>query len=424
MSGIAHHTSAVFGASESLQDRVASIRNDFPILDSTVNGYPLAYLDNAATAQKPTPVIESIARFYCEQNANVHRGVHELSQGATESFERARTRVQTFIGANEPSEIVFTRGTTESINLVAYSFLRHKLVPGSEVLVSGMEHHSNIVPWQLICEESGAALRVIPVDDRGELDYTAFQRLLSERTRLVALAHVSNTLGTINPVRRMISDAHGLGIPVLLDGAQAVPHQRVDVQELGCDFYCFSAHKMYGPTGIGILFSRRELLEAMPPWQGGGDMIESVSFEKTTYNEIPHRFEAGTPNIAGAIGLEAAIEYIETTGFDFISKQETDLLEYAVEQLSEISDVRQIGLAADRVGVLSFLVGESHPYDVGTVLDRFGVAVRTGHHCTQPLMERFGIPGTVRASFSFYNTREEVDRLAAAVEKAHHLLCR
>ncbi len=424
MKHVNQHSTVRRGQDEfDLGARIESLRKDFPILQASADENPLVYLDNAATSQKPQYVIDRISTFYRDENANVHRGVHSLSQTATEAYENTRRSVAGFIGSDTPSQIVFTRGTTESINLVAQSYLRPTLRSGDEVLISAMEHHSNIVPWQLVCEQTGARLKVIPVDDNGTLEYEEFQRLLNEKTRILAITHISNTLGTVNPVKRLIADAHGLGIPVLIDGAQAVPHQRVDVGVLDCDFYCFSGHKMYGPTGVGVLYGKRNLLDAMPPWQGGGDMIESVSFEKTTFNDIPHRFEAGTPNIAGVVGLAAAINYIDRVGYEMIEYQEKDLLDYALTRLAEIEGIRLIGTAPDRVSVISFLLCDAHPYDVGTILDRLGIAVRTGHHCTQPLMDRFSIPGTIRASFSFYNTREEVDRLASALNKARRLLC-
>ncbi len=397
------------------------VRKDFPALHQTVNGRPLVYLDNAATAQKPEAVIEAIRSYYLNDNSNVHRGVHTLSQRATDAFEAARVKIAGFIGANSPREVIFTKGTTESINLVAYSF-GGSLSAGDEILVSEMEHHSNIVPWQLACERTGAVLRVIPVLNEGELDWEAFLALLSKKTRLVAVTHVSNSLGTINPVREIISEAHQRGIPVLLDGAQALPHSTVNVSELDVDFYCFSSHKMFGPTGFGVLFGRERLLDAMPPYQGGGDMIEIVDFSGTTYNSLPHKFEAGTPHIAGAIGLAAALDYVNYVGFEFIENQEKDLLLYATQRLMSIDGVRIVGEAKQKAAVVSFLIGSSHPYDVGTILDKFGIAVRTGHHCTQPLMKRLGIPGTVRASFSFYNTRSEIDQLETAVRQAASML--
>lgn len=397
------------------------VRADFPALQTEVHGHRVAYFDNAATAQKPQAVLDRIDQYYREENANVHRGVHTMSQLATDAYEGARERMASFLGASDSREIIFTRGTTEAINLVA-STLGTSFGAGDEIIVSAMEHHSNIVPWQLLSERTGVKLRVVPVTDDGELDIEEFQILLNERTRLVALVHVSNSLGTVNPVRRIIADAHGLGVPVLLDGAQATPHAPVNVQELDVDFYCLSSHKMFGPTGVGVLYAKAEHLESMPPWQGGGDMIEEVSFSGTTFNEIPHKFEAGTPNIAGVIGMAAAAEYLESLGWSWIKKQEQDLLEYATARLRQIDGLRIIGTAPKKAAVISFLIGATHPYDVGSVLDRLGIAVRTGHHCTQPLMKHYGIPGTVRASFAFYNTRSEIDRLAEGLQRAAQML--
>ncbi|MBT3449892.1 MAG: cysteine desulfurase [Bacteroidetes Order II. Incertae sedis bacterium] len=399
-----------------------SIRADFPALHQEVNGQPLVYLDNAATAQKPRAVLDAISNYYERDNANVHRGVHTLSQRATDAYEGARERIARFLGASSSREIIFTKGTTDAINLVASSFGGSKLGPGDEVLISEMEHHANIVPWQLLCERIGAVLKVVPVSAEGDLIYEEFQLMLTERTKLVSLVHVSNSLGTINPVRQIIADAHSMGIPVMLDGAQAIPHGRVNVSDLDVDFYCFSSHKLFGPTGFGVLYGKASLLEDMPPYQGGGDMIEEVDFEGTTFNEIPHKFEAGTPHMAGAIATAAAIEYVEEVGFDFVAKQELELLAYATNKLKSIEGIRIIGEAKEKASVISFLVGSSHPYDVGTILDKMGIAVRTGHHCTQPLMKRFGVPGTVRASFAFYNTRAEVDRLAEALVRVSGML--
>lgn len=399
-----------------------AVRADFPALSGEVNGQPLVYLDNAATSQKPSVVIDRIRAFYEKENANVHRGVHTLSQTATEAYEGVRAIVAGYIGADSPSEIVFTRGTTESINLIAQVFSRAVLGPGDEIVITGMEHHSNIVPWQLAAAASGARLRVAPVDDRGELRYHAFEQLIGPKTRLVAVTHASNSLGTINPVGRIVADSHALGIPVLVDGAQAVPHGPVNVSELDADFYCFSGHKAFGPTGAGVLYGKSEWLDRLPPWQGGGDMISEVSFELTTYADVPHKFEAGTPNIAGVVGMGAALEYVSALDWKAVAEHESDLLGYAERALLEIPGLRIIGTAREKVSVVSFLIGELHPYDVGTILDRFGVAVRTGHHCTQPLMTQFGIPGTVRASFALYNTRDDVDRLVEAVQTAHRML--
>lgn len=398
------------------------VRADFPALFQQVYGRPLVYLDNAASAQKPRAVIERLATFYSREYSNIHRGVHFLSQEATGAYEVARETVAAFINAPGTREIVFTRGTTESINLVAATYGRTNVRQGDEIIISAMEHHSNIVPWQLLCEEKGAVLRVIPITDEGEIDYEAYEQLFNERTKLVAVVHVSNTLGTINPVRRMIDHAHAHGVPVLVDGAQAVSHLPVDVQDLGCDFYCFSGHKLFGPTGIGVLYGREALLEAMPPYQGGGDMIETVTFEKTTFNRLPYKFEAGTPNIAAGIGLRTAIDYVTSLGSEAITTYEHDLLRYATDRLLEIDGLRIVGTAKEKTGAISFLLDGTHPYDVGTILDQYGVAVRTGHHCTQPLMDRFGIPGTIRASFAFYNTTDDVEALVSAVRKAGAML--
>ena len=400
---------------------VDRIREDFPALHQRVNGAPLAYLDNAATSQKPRAVIDRMAAYYASENSNVHRGVHTLSQRATDAYEAGRELVQGFINAQHAHEIIFTRGTTESINLVAATYGRSRVRAGDNIVVSTLEHHSNIVPWQFVCEEKGAALRVVPVSDAGELDFEAYTRLLDERTKIVAISHVSNALGTINPVQAIIEAAHRRGIPVLLDSAQAAPHAELDVQELDVDFCAFSGHKMMGPTGIGVLYGKEALLDAMPPYQGGGDMIDSVSFERTTYNTLPHKFEAGTPHIAGVIGLGAAIAYLEAIGMDAIAAYEHELLTYATERLADIDGIRFIGTAPEKAAVVSFLIGQIHPYDTGSVLDRLGIAVRTGHHCTQPLMERLGIPGTARASFAFYNTREEIDRLHDGLLKVRTL---
>lgn len=400
---------------------VEAIREQFPALQHEVYGRPLVYLDNAATSQKPQSVIDRIAHYYSVENSNVHRGVHYLSQQATDAYEAARKRTASFVHAEADSEIIYTRGTTEAINLVAATFGRVHVGEGDAVLISAMEHHSNIVPWQMLCEERGAELKVIPISDEGEIVYEEFERLLSEDVKLLAVNHVSNTLGTINPLKRMIQSAHDLGVAVLVDGAQAVPHMKVDVQDLDCDFYCFSSHKMFGPTGIGVLYGKAEHLNAMPPYQGGGDMIETVSFEKTTYNEPPHKFEAGTPNIAGVIGLGAAIEFLEGVGQEAVSAYEAELLAYATARMSEIDDMRFIGVAEQKASVLSFLIGDVHPYDAGTILDRLGIAVRTGHHCTQPLMRRFGIPGTVRASFALYNTKDEVDALVEGAKRVQEM---
>ena len=400
---------------------VAAIRRDFPILDQSVNGKPLVYLDNAASSQRPRAVIEAISSYYERDHANVHRGVHTLSQRATDAFEGAREVVRRFINAGETKEIVFVRGTTEAINLVAQSYARPKLAPGDEVLISALEHHANIVPWQLVCEQTGATLKVIPITPSGEVDFDAFVPLIGPRTKLLALAHVSNALGTIVPVDRFIAVAKRYGVPVLLDGAQAVPHSVVDVQALDCDFYCFSAHKMIGPTGFGVLYGRRRLLEAMPPWQGGGDMILSVTFEKTTYNQLPWKFEAGTPDISGAVGLAAAIRYLEGVGMARIAAYEQELLEYATSRLADVPGLRIIGTSPHKAAVVSFTLEGVHPHDIGTILDTEGVAIRTGHHCAMPVMEYFKVPATARASLSFYNTVEEIDRLVAALERTRQV---
>jgi cysteine desulfurase/selenocysteine lyase len=401
---------------------VERVRDDFPILREPVHGQPLVYLDNAATSQKPNAVIEAIAHYYRHDNANIHRGVHLLSQRATEAYERTRTRVQSLLHAAEAREIVFVRGATEGINLVAHAYGRAHVGTGDEVLITAMEHHSNIVPWQILCEEKGARLRVAPISDRGELLLDQLKMLIGPRTKLIAISHVSNALGTINPVKWIVRMAHALNIPVLVDGAQAVPHLSVDVQELDCDFYVFSSHKVYGPTGIGVLYAKAALLEAMPPYQGGGDMISSVTFEKTVYNKVPHKFEAGTPDIAGVIGLGAAIDFVEKLGLPAIAAHEHDLLGYASEKLEAISGVRLIGTARKKAGVLSFVMDGVHPHDIGTILDQQGIAVRTGHHCAQPVMDRFGIAATVRASFGLYNTKDEIDSLVRGIEGVREIL--
>lgn len=400
---------------------VSAIRGDFPVLDQRIRGRRLVYLDNAATSQTPTPVIEAIADFYRNDCANVHRGVHLLSQRATNAYEGARSKVRRFINAASDQEIIFTRGTTEAINLVAHSFGRANLVTGDEIVLTVLEHHSNIVPWQLLSEAVGATLRVVPMDDAGVLDQDAYESLLNDRTKLVALVHVSNALGTVNPVREMIAKAHERGIPVLLDGAQAVPHCPVDVRELDCDFYAFSAHKMYGPTGIGVLYGRQEILEKMPPYQGGGDMIQYVSFEKTTYNELPYKFEAGTPNIADAIGLGAAIDYLLALDLDAVAAHETRLVQAATEDLRKIPGLRLIGTGPDKAGVVSFVLDHAHPHDIGTILDQEGVAIRAGHHCAQPVMDRLGVSATARASFGIYNDFDDIAALVAAVEKVNEV---
>ncbi len=400
---------------------VAARKADFPILARHVRGKPLVYLDNAATTQKPESVIEAESRYYRESNANIHRGVHWLSQHSTDLYEEARERVRALLNAARGEEIVFTRGTTEAINLVAYSWGRANLKAGDEILVTTMEHHSNIVPWQLVCEQTGAVLRVAPIDDDGALDLDAFDALLGPRTRFVSVVHVSNALGTVNPVARLVQRAKAAGAVVLVDGAQAVAHTAVDVQAIGCDFYAFSGHKIYGPTGIGALYGRYELLQAMPPWQGGGDMIRTVSFEKSTWADAPQRFEAGTPNIAGVVGLGAAIDYLRSIGLDRVAAHEHALLEYGTRALETIPGLRLIGTAPGKAGILSFTVQGIHPHDLGTILDTEGVAIRAGHHCTMPLMRRFGIPGTARASLALYNDESDIDVLAAAIRRAQDL---
>jgi cysteine desulfurase / selenocysteine lyase len=392
------------------------IRQDFPILSRQVYGKPLIYFDNAATTQKPHQVVEAICKYYYEDNANVHRGVHYMSQQATTAFEGVRKQVAAFMNARSSCELIFTKGTTESINLVASSFGR-RMKEGDEIVISAIEHHANIVPWQILCEEKKTILRIIPVLDNGELDMAAYLGLLNPRTRMVAITHVSNTLGTINPVKKMIDSAHEQGIPVLIDGAQGISHMRVDVQDMDCDFYCFSGHKIYGPMGIGGLYGKEELLNSMPPYQGGGEMIDQVTFEKTTYNELPYKFEAGTPNVADVMGLGAAISYIDELGLDHIGRWESELLEYATSELKRSSGITIYGEAKHKTGVISFLINGIHPYDAGTILDHLGIAIRTGTHCTQPIMDRFGIPGTMRASFAFYNTKAEIDELIKGIEQ-------
>ena len=396
---------------------VSRIRNDFPILAQQVHGKPLVYLDNAATSQKPQSVLDALNRYYTTENSNIHRGIHYLSEQATADYEESRSKIRRLVNASDDREIIFVRGTTEGINLVAGSYGRANVGEGDEVIISAMEHHSNIVPWQILCQERGAHLRVVPMNDDGELLVDEYDRLLGPRTRLVSMVHVSNSLGTINPIRRVIEMAHSRGVPVLVDGAQSAPHMNVDVQDLDCDFFAFSGHKLYGPTGIGVLYGKADLLESMPPYQGGGDMIKSVSFEKTTYNSLPYKFEAGTPNIAGTIGLGAAVDYVSSIGLENIESYEHELLEYGTKALSSISGLRLIGTARKKAGILSFVLDGVHPHDIGTILDSEGIAVRTGHHCTQPVMERFGIPATARASLAFYNTRDEIDALVKGIDK-------
>jgi len=401
---------------------VEKVRQDFPALHQEVRGKPLAYLDNGASAQKPKVVIDTVSQLYAHDYANVHRGVHALAERSTKAFEATREKVRRFINARTTREIIFVRGTTEAINLVAQSYARNNLHKDDEIIITHMEHHSNIVPWQLVCEQTGALLRVVPINDSGELILEEFEKLLGPRTKLVALVHVSNALGTINPVRQIIELAHAQNVPVLLDSAQAVPHLKVDVQQLDCDFYAFSGHKMYGPSGIGVLYGKEALLDAMPPYHGGGEMIKYVTFEKTEYNELPHKFEAGTPNIAGTIGLGAAIDYLTGLDFDAIAAHEHDLLDYATKAASEVPGLRIIGTAPEKVSILSFLLEGVHAHDIGTILDHEGIAVRAGHHCTMPLMRRFGVAATTRASFGLYNTREEVDALIAGIHKVKEVI--
>ena len=406
---------------EGIQD-IHSIREDFPILQQEINGKPLVYFDNAATSQKPQVVIDSVRSYYEDINSNVHRGVHKLSQLATDAFEQTRNKVKDLLNAQHSYEVIFTSGTTGGINLVANAFGQKYVSEGDEILISHMEHHSNIVPWQLLCERTGAKLKVIPITDKGELDMEAFYDLLSEKTKIISLVYISNALGTINPVKEIIDAAHSREIPVLLDGAQAIPHQAVDVQKLDCDFFVFSGHKMFAPTGTGIVYGKEKWLNAMPPFLGGGDMIDVVRFEKTTFAGLPHKFEAGTPDIAGVVGLGTAIDYIKELGYDLIGQQENLLLEYGTKKLEELGYIQFVGTAEQKTSVISFLINGIHPYDAGTILDHMGVAIRTGHHCTQPIMDRFSIPGTMRASFAFYNTLEEIDRMVEAIQQAKQML--
>ena len=396
---------------------VNKIRADFPILSRTVNGNPLVYLDNGATSQKPQSMIDAIVEYYTTTNSNVHRGVHTLSQQATDGYEGARAKIQQFINAGDDKEIIFTRNTTEGINLVAHSYGRKNIGPGDDIIVSNMEHHSNIVPWQMLCEENGANLLVVPIDDAGELVMEEYQKMLTPKTKLVSITHVSNALGTILPAKQIVKMAHDVGSPVLLDGAQAVPHMPVDMQDLDCDFYVFSGHKLFGPTGIGVLYGKAEYLDAMPPFMGGGEMIKSVTFEKTIYNDLPYKFEGGTPDIAGAIGLGAAIDYVTNLGFDQITAHEDELLRYGTEALSAIEGVRIVGTAAHKAGILSFVMDKAHPHDIGTILDEQGIAIRTGHHCAQPVMQRFQIPATASASMAFYNSKEDIDALVKGIDR-------
>ncbi len=400
---------------------ITRVREDFPILTQRVHGKPLVYLDNAATTQKPRAVIDALVKYYSAQNANIHRGVHALSELATYEYEKARGKIKLFINAADSREIIFVRGTTEGVNLVAASYGKKFIKAGDEIIISAMEHHSNIVPWQLLCESTGAVLKVIPMNDQGELLIDEYAKLLNKKTKFVSVVYLSNSLGTINPIKEIVKLAHAYGVPVLVDGAQSTSHLPVDVQDLDCDFYAFSGHKLFGPTGIGVLYGKTHLLEAMPPYQGGGDMISSVTFEKTTYNALPYKFEAGTPNIAGTIALGAAIDYVQSVGLKAIGSYEQELLAYATEKISAVSGVRIIGTAKKKSSVVSFVMDNVHAHDVGTIVDQEGIAVRTGHHCTQPVMKRFGIPATARASFAFYNTTEEIDSLVIALQKVKEI---
>lgn len=406
--------------SELLTD-IEQIRAQFPILEQKINGRPLIYLDNGATSQKPQSVIDAISNFYSKENSNIHRGVHTLSQEATSAYEDVRKKVQKFINAKHDHEVILTSGTTGAINLVASSFGEKLVRKGDEILITAMEHHSNIVPWQMLCERKGAKLVVVPISETGEVDIEDFKKLISPKTELISLVHVSNSLGTINPIKEMIKIAHSQSIPVLVDGAQAVHHTPVDVQDLDADFYAFSAHKMYGPTGVGVLYGKEELLNSMEPYQGGGDMIKSVTFEKTIYNDLPHKFEAGTPNIVGGIGLGAAIDFINNVGFKFIQEHEAELIRFATSQLRSIKGIRFIGTAKERAGLVSFVLDGIHPYDTGVILDKLGIALRTGHHCTQPVMNFFKVPGTVRASFAVYNTKDEIVKLVEGIERVQKM---
>lgn len=418
----AHATSLVHARPAALTaSEVERLRGDFPILAQRIHGKALVYLDNGASSQRPTAVLDAERRYAEQMHSNVHRGVHTLSQRATDAFEGARERVRRFLNARSTKEILFTRGTTESINLVAQAWGGANLRAGDEVVISWMEHHANIVPWQMACDRAGARLRVVPIDRRGELDLDAYRSMLGDRTRIVAITHVSNALGTVNPAHEIVAAAHARGIPVLLDGAQAVPHLGIDVQALDCDFYAFSGHKLYGPTGIGVLYGRETLLEKMPPWQGGGDMILTVSFEKTTYNQLPWKFEAGTPNMGGAVGLAAAMDYVDAIGLDRIAAWEHELLEYATAKLAAVPGLTIVGTARDKASLVSFVIDGVHPHDLGTILDQSGIAIRTGHHCAMPVMEFFDLPATARASFAFYNTKAEIDVLAAALHDARDM---
>ena len=400
---------------------IEQLRREFPALQQEVNKRPLIYLDNAATTQKPKAVIERILQYYNKENSNIHRGAHFLSQQATEAYEEARKTVQMFLNAAFNHEIIFTRGTTEAINLVAYSYSKKFIKAGDEIIISAMEHHSNIVPWQMACENHGAVLKVIPMDERGVLDMEAFKKLLNSRTRIVAVTHVSNALGTINPIKEIINLAHEKDIPVLIDGAQALSHMKVDVQELDCDFYCFSGHKIYGPMGVGVLYGKEDWLNRLPPYQGGGEMIKEVTFEKTTYNELPFKFEAGTPNVGDVLGMEAAIRFLSYLRFDEIANHENELLEYGMQRLAELDNIRFIGTAPQKTSVISFIFTDIHPYDTGTILDKLGIALRTGHHCAQPVMDYFGVPGTVRVSFGVYNSKQEIDKLIEGLQTVREM---
>lgn len=401
---------------------VEALRKDFPILEQKVNDHPLVYLDSAASALKPRQVTSAIKEFYDHDYSNVHRGVHALSQRATEAYEGAREKIRAFISANSTKEIIFVKGTTEAINLVAATYGRSRIGQGDEVIITGMEHHSNIVPWQILGQETGAVLRVVPINDAGEMDLAAFKAMLGPKTKLVSLVHLSNALGTVNPIEKVIDLAHAKNVPVLIDGAQATPHLKVDVQALDCDFYAFSGHKLYGPSGIGVLYGKEALLDSLPPYQSGGDMIRSVTFEKTLYNTLPHRLEAGTPNIAGVVGLGHAIDYLQNIGLENIAAYEQELLDYATEKIGNMPGVRLVGTAANKASVLSFVLDNIHPHDIGTILDQQGLAIRAGHHCAQPVMERFGIPATARASFAFFNTRSEIDALAEGIKQVQELM--
>lgn len=401
---------------------IETLRKDFPILQSKVNGKPLVYLDNGASTQKPNQVIDAIHKYYTQQHANIHRGVHHLSQEATTLYEQAREKTKTYLNADLSEEIIFTRGTTEGINLVAAGFGKSILQKGDEVIISYLEHHSNIVPWQMACEQSGAVLKVVPINDAGELDMTAYQNLLSAQTKMVAITHVSNALGSINPVKEIISAAHQKNIPVLIDGAQHLPHGKVDVKALDVDFYVFSAHKVYGPTGVGILYGKKKYLDALPPYQGGGDMIKTVTFERTTYNDLPHKFEAGTPHISGGVAWGATLDYLNNLDWDQLQKHEQNLLNLATEEMAKIEGIRIVGQAKNKAGVLSFVHEKAHHYDMGTLLDQMGIAIRTGHHCTEPLMHRMGVSGTARASFAFYNTEEEVRYFIKSLQRSLNML--